>query len=90
MVPNAKVTATNVATGVTTSAPTNNDGIYNLRFLQIGTYKVAIQATGFSVSSFGPFVLETNQNAKVDAKLTLEGQAQNVSVEVFICAAAEY
>jgi hypothetical protein len=80
VIPNAKVTATNIDTGIETPSTTNNDGIYNIRFLQIGNYKVRIEAPGFAVADFGPFVLETDQNAKVDAKLGLSGQVQNVSV----------
>ncbi len=78
VVPNAKVTATNVDTGVTTSSITNNDGIYSIRFLQIGTYKVVIAAPGFTVETFGPFKIETGQNARIDAKLMVEGSNQNV------------
>src|SRR5216683_4582900 len=81
VIPNATVTATNVDTGVATPTTTNSDGIYNIRFLQIGNYKVTIEAPGFAVATFGPFVLETGQNAKVDAKLLLEGQVQKVAVE---------
>ena len=80
VVPNAKVTATNVDTGVPTISTTNNDGNYNIRFLQIGNYKVTVEAPGFTVATFGPFVLETGQNAKVDVKLVLGSQAQQVSV----------
>jgi hypothetical protein len=80
VIPNAKVTATNVDTGIETPTTTNTDGIYNIRFLQIGNYKVKIDAPGFAVAEFGPFVLETDQNAKLDAKLGLSGQVQNVSV----------
>jgi outer membrane receptor protein involved in Fe transport len=80
VIPNAKVTATNVDTGIETPSTTNKDGIYNVRFLQIGNYKVRVEAPGFAVAEFGPFVLETDQNAKVDAKLVLSGQVQNVSV----------
>ncbi len=44
----AKVTATNVATNVATSAITNKEGIYSIRFLQVGTYKVTVvSAKGF-------------------------------------------
>src|SRR5436305_14573146 len=81
VIPNAKVTAINVDTGVTTETTTNGEGIYNIRFLQIGNYKVTVDSTGFAASTFGPFVLETNQNVKVDAKLLLAGQVQKVSVE---------
>jgi len=81
VVPNAKVTATNVDTGVTTETTTNGEGIYNIRFLQIGNYKVTVESSGFAPSTFGPFVLETNGNVKADAQLVLAGQVQKVSVE---------
>ena len=44
VIPNAKVTATNVDTGIETPTTTNSDGIYNIRFLQIGNYKVTVDA----------------------------------------------
>jgi hypothetical protein len=84
VVPNAKVTATNTDTGVATETTSNNDGIYNIRFLQIGNYKVSIEAPGFATSTYGPFALETGQNAKIDAKLGLENQQQKVSVNAEI------
>jgi hypothetical protein len=77
---NANVEATNVETGVVTSATTNSDGVYSIRFLQIGNYKVTIQAPGFAPATYGPFALETGQNAKVDAKLQVGSQTQNMAV----------
>lgn len=81
VVPNATVTAVNVNTGVTTPTTTNSDGVYNIRFLQIGSYKVTIEAPGFAKATYGPFTLETNQNAKVDGKLALASEQQSVQVE---------
>jgi len=81
VIPNAKVVATNVDTGIATDTTTNNDGIYNIRFLQIGNYKVTIESPGFAAATFGPFALETGQNAKIDGKLGLAGQMQKVAVE---------
>ena len=81
VVPNAKVSATNTDTGIVTATTTNNEGIYNIRFLQIGNYKVTIEAAGFALATYGPFVLETAQNAKIDVKLGLSSQQQKLSVE---------
>src|SRR5271163_4928698 len=50
IVPGADVTATNVATGVKTSTKTNQAGEYSIRFLQIGSYKLAIAANGFDTA----------------------------------------
>src|SRR5438270_604191 len=80
VVANANVVATNVDTGVATSTTSNSDGIYSIRFLQIGNYRVTVEAQGFARSTYGPFVLETGQNAKIDVKLQLVSQVQNVAV----------
>jgi outer membrane receptor protein involved in Fe transport len=84
VIANAKITATNIDTGIATLSITNSDGIYNISFLQIGNYKVKVEASGFTEMTYGPFVLETGQNAKVDAKLGLGSQQQKVSVEAEI------
>ena len=57
----AKVTATNIDTGVQTDTVTNEAGVYTIRFLQIGHYKLNFSAQGFSPSTAGPFSLEVSQ-----------------------------
>src|SRR5260221_11343041 len=64
VVPGAQVTATNVATRVSTTATTNKDGIYSVRFLPVGQYTVSVQASGFSTSITPPITLEVAQVAK--------------------------
>src|ERR1700730_16325528 len=81
VVPNAKVTATNVDTGIETPSATNSDGIYNIPFLQIGNYKLTVDVPGFATATYGPFALETAQIAKVDVKMGLSSAQQKVSVE---------
>jgi hypothetical protein len=76
----AKVTATNVDTGVAVTAISNSAGIYNIRFLHIGKYKVVTDAKGFSKQSFGPFDLEVDQAAKVDVALTVGSDNTQVDV----------
>jgi hypothetical protein len=65
----AEVTATNISTGVANTVRTNQDGIYSIRFLPIGTYKVAIKESGFTTEVTAPFLLEASQVAKVDGSL---------------------
>jgi hypothetical protein len=81
VIPNAKVTATNVDTGIETPSTTNVDGIYNIPFLQIGNYKVTVDVSGFATAVYGPFVLETAQIAKIDVKMGLSSAQQKISVE---------
>jgi len=76
----AQVTATNVATTIASSTATNKDGVYSIRFLPIGTYKVTISAAGFGTQTFRPFLLEVAQVAEVNAKLKA-GEKTSVTVE---------
>ena len=76
----AKVTAINVDTGIETATTTNADGVYVLRFLQIGHYKISIVDQGFGSSTVGPFNLEVGQEARVDAKLTVGSVNEKVEV----------
>ncbi len=80
VVPNAHVTATNVATGVKTSATTDNAGQYSLRFLQIGQYSLQITAAGFTTASYGPFSLEIDQTAQINIPLAVGSASTNVTV----------
>src|SRR5580704_1951247 len=82
IVPNTAVTATNAATGVPTATKTNNSGEYSIRFLQIGSYSLTVEAPGFKIASYGPFNLEIDQTAKIDIPLSVGTAATTVSVSV--------
>ena len=60
VIPGAQVTAADVNTGIQTKAITNDAGLYNIRFLQIGRYRLTVAAQGFTARVFGPFTLEAN------------------------------
>ncbi|WP_182276246.1 TonB-dependent receptor [Granulicella sp. 5B5] len=79
-IPGAKVAVTNVDTGVTVTDSANSAGIYNVRFLQIGRYKIVTTAPGFSKQNYGPFSLEIDQVAKVDVKLAVGANTTTVDV----------
>ena len=67
----ATVIATNVDTGVVTRATTNNAGVYNFPSLQVGTYEIVVEASGFS------------RAVRKDVRLSVGGQARlNVSMAV--------
>lgn len=80
-VPNAKVTATHQGTNLSTDAQTTDAGIYNLRFLPIGSYTVSVTVKGFKKATLGPFTLEVNQVARVDVKLEVGDTTQVVEVK---------
>lgn len=75
LVPNAPVAVTNVDTGVRTAATTNDSGVYNVRFLPIGRYKVEVTAPGFAPFASSPFQLEINQTAKIDVHVAVNANA---------------
>lgn len=83
VVPNVKVTATNVATNLSYSANTNDAGVYNLLFLPIGQYNVTTEAQGFKKTVLGPFTLEVNQIARVDVSLQVGDTTQSVEIKDF-------
>jgi hypothetical protein len=80
VVSGAKVIVINTATGVATPTTTNDSGIYSVRFLQIGQYKVTVEAPNFSKSSVGPFALEIDQVAKIDVALKIGSGGTTVEV----------
>ncbi|MBT9330949.1 TonB-dependent receptor [Paracidobacterium acidisoli] len=80
IVPGAKVTVANVATGIKTVDVTNQAGEYSIRFLQIGQYRLTVEAAGFKTANYGPFSLEIDQTAKIDIPLSVGTASTTVTV----------
>ena len=78
-VPNVDVVATNVATMVKYTAKSNNNGLYTISALPIGTYKVRAEAQSFQAYETNPIRLESGQIARLDIPLQL-GVSENVEV----------
>ncbi|MFN7646380.1 MAG: carboxypeptidase-like regulatory domain-containing protein, partial [Acidobacteriota bacterium] len=81
---NVAVTASNIATGLTRSARTNNAGSFELPALPPGTYTVTAELSGFRKSTIKELTLQVNQQVRAD--LTLE--VGSVVEEVTVTAAA--
>ncbi|MBC7929264.1 MAG: TonB-dependent receptor [Rubrivivax sp.] len=69
----AKVTATNLATGISHEVMTSDDGTYTIPSLEPGNYSVKIEASGFQSANVEEVKLETNARQPVDVKLTVGG-----------------
>ena len=80
VVPSAQVMATNVGTGVQTDTATNQQGIYSIRFLPIGTYNVGVSVKGFATQTVIGITLELGKVAKVNAVLKVGSAATTVQV----------
>src|SRR5688500_11734697 len=73
VVKDAKVTATNTATGEAREATTGDEGTYALPALEPGLYRVTVDASGFSQSVVEEVKLETASRQAVDVTLTAGG-----------------
>lgn len=80
VVSGAQVTATNTATSVSYPGTTNNEGVYYIRFLPIGTYTLTINTPGFKVVQLKPFTLAADQQARFDETLATGGASEVVTV----------
>jgi outer membrane receptor protein involved in Fe transport len=80
VVPGAKVTLTNQATGVSRSATTGPDGNYIFTSLQPGIYTLAAEATGFRKVQRTGVQLQVNQRAQIDLDLEV-GLGETVLIE---------
>jgi hypothetical protein len=80
VIPNAKVTAKETATGVSHNAATNAAGIFNFPELQPGSYTLSATAPGFSVAVRQGIELQINQTAAVTLPLAAGAATDTVQV----------
>ena len=79
-IPNATVKATERSTRAARSTNTSNNGVYNLPYLNPGTYLVEVEASGFKKFSQDNVVLDVSTTARLDATLTLGNASETVTV----------
>jgi hypothetical protein len=79
-IPNAKVTVTNLGTNLTSTVTTNQSGVYMVRELPIGSYKISAEAPGFRTKVDSNVPANAGVISHVDFKMEV-GQATQV-VEV--------
>ena len=79
-IPAAQVAITNVATGMAATLQTNERGFYSAPFLPTGTYRVAVDKSGFSPVSRDNLKLDVDQIARVDFALKIGTVAETVEV----------
>lgn len=69
VVPESKVTITELATNVTTTATTGPAGVFGFTALRPGSYRVAAEAAGFRTAVRDGVTLATGQRVRVDLAL---------------------
>jgi hypothetical protein len=77
----AGITATNVATGITSHTESTDSGEYTLPDLNPGAYKITVEATGFQRSVVNNVGLVVAQTARINVKMTAGAVSETVTVE---------
>ncbi len=77
----ATITATEVGTGITTTATTNDEGIYTFPSLKPSRYDVSASSTGFAKASRTGIILLADTTITTNISLQIGNVDQNVTVE---------
>jgi hypothetical protein len=81
LIPDAKITALNTATGISTDTTSNKNGYFIFPELQVGgPYTVTVSASGFESFVASGLTLNVNDNREVLATLKVGAAAQTVQV----------
>jgi len=80
-VANAKVTLTNLETGVAKVFTTNDAGQFTAVDIHIGHYDIKTEASGFKTAERKGMVLQVGDRARADFQLQVGGQQEMVTVE---------
>src|SRR5262245_34899538 len=77
---NAKVTATQTATGLARTTQSSAVGVYNLSSLTPGVYDIQVEASGFKTAKMTAVTLAVGGVITLDVKMTVVGIEESVSV----------
>lgn len=80
-VPNAKVVAKNVGTGIERSTTTNSAGLYSFPSMGVGTYELVVNHDGFKTIQVRDVVVQVGQTTTQNVQLEVGGVTQQVTVE---------
>lgn len=80
VVANAEATITNVGTQESRKALTNDQGEFNFNLLQLGSYKVRVEAKGFKSVEVPVFALQVGERHRIDVQMQVGSQTEEVVV----------
>jgi hypothetical protein len=81
VIPNATVSVTNSARGLTRTATTDQAGYYSIPNLQEGVYELSVNAGGFKPYTQKDVNVSVNRVTRVDAKIEVGAVTEEVSVQ---------
>jgi len=80
VVPNAQITVTDIAKGTAVQAQSDASGDYRVQHLIPDSYRVDVEAPGFSKSTTDNVVVYADTSPKVDLQLSVAGTTNTVTV----------
>lgn len=80
-VPGAKVTVTNIQTGIVTSVETDGYGRYAVQTLPIGEYGLQVQTKGFKTEQRNNIDLQVGDQRELNVTLVVGETTQSVSIQ---------
>jgi len=81
LIPMASVTLLNTGTAAQKSAITNTNGGYEFVNVEIGNYKLTVEAPGFQKTEYQAFDVAARATVRIDVDLKVASQATSVTVE---------
>ena len=81
LIPMANVELMNTGTNAVHSTLTNTNGTYEFVNVEIGNYKLSVQATGFQRTEYQAFDVAARATVRIDVDLKVASQATTVTVE---------
>jgi hypothetical protein len=81
LIPMATVTLMNTGTSAEKSAITNSNGGYEFVNVEIGNYKLTVDAAGFQKTEYQAFDLAARATVRIDVDLKVASQVTSVTVE---------
>ncbi len=81
VIPEAKVDLLNTGTNGSRSTITSADGAYEFVNVNVGSYRLAVEAPGFQVTEYETFELAARATVRLDIQMRVASQATTVNVE---------
>jgi Carboxypeptidase regulatory-like domain/Aldo/keto reductase family len=80
VVPNVRISAVQIATGLTRTTVSSAQGTYTLSQLPVGSHDVTVEASGFKTATCTGITLDVSQQRELDFTLSLAGAEEKVEV----------
>ncbi|MFN0122691.1 MAG: TonB-dependent receptor domain-containing protein, partial [Blastocatellia bacterium] len=80
VLPNAKVTLTNIGTNISRTATTDESGAYTFNLLPVGAYSVRVEASGFKGFLVSEITLVAGDRTRVDVRMEVGATTETVNI----------